>query len=89
MRQITISDGTTEQSFTLVDEEVKALETDMISIYEWIENAIKNKARMVVNQIILTHTDKQPNKLTMAAKLLIIKDLELESAADRNAALED
>lgn len=77
-----------DEQFTLTDEEVKALETNMVSIYEWIKNAIFNKARVVTNQIILEKTNYNPKKLSVAEKGLIIKDLTLETAVARNARIE-
>lgn len=60
----------TEYSVSLSEEEEKALLTDMLSIQEWLENAIHNKARRCVDmvchqalsevgEIILTNAEKQ------------------------------
>ena len=69
-------------------EEQKALLTDMISIEEWIENAIHNKARQVIDLIVSNHADRNPKSLTREEKLEIIRNLDLETAAERQARLE-
>lgn len=69
----------------LTAEEVKALETNMVSIPEWLINAIEVKSNRVVNTIVQKHSDKQPEKMDKADRLAIIKDLTLESAVDYNA----
>lgn len=66
-------------------EEEKALLTDMISIQEWITNAIKNKARQMIGLIVANHTDRNPKNLTWDEKLEIIRSLDLETAAERQA----
>lgn len=68
--------------------EEKALLTDIIDIQEWIANAIKNKARQVIDLIVANHADKNPKTLTWAEKLEIIRNLDLETAAERQARLE-
>lgn len=65
------------------DEEEKALLTDMISIEEWIGNAIHNKARRMIDLIVSSCAKTNPNTLTVEGKLKIIKGLKLETAAER------
>jgi len=76
-------------SFTLADEEVKALETDMISVFEWIKNAIENKARKTVDFIITEKTDRQAKKVPKAEKLALIKDMDLPTVIEKNATFEN
>ena len=40
-----------QYTITLSDEEEKALLTDMMSIQEWIDNAIHNKARQCIDTV--------------------------------------
>ena len=63
----------------LSNEEVKALEHIIPSIQEWIEHAIKNKARRCIDRIIEQMTDKQPKKISEETKLGLIKNMKLET----------
>ena len=72
----------------LTEEEEKALLTDMISIQEWLENAIKNKARQVIDRIVEEVSDKQAKKIPVEEKLSIIRNAKLETALERQARLE-
>lgn len=69
-------------------EEEKALLTDMISIEEWVENVIHNKARQVIDLIVSNHANRNPKTLTWEEKLEIIRNLDLETAAERQARIE-
>ena len=75
-------------TITLTPEEEKALLTDMISIQDWVDNAIHNKARQCIDKIVLEYSDKQPNKIGEAEKLAIVKKAIVKSAAERQAELE-
>lgn len=71
------------------DAEEKALLTDMVSIQEWIDNAIQNKARRTIDSIVEKKTDKQPKKMTVADKHNLIRGLELETVVEKDARLEE
>ena len=71
-----------DYTVTISDEEEKALLSDMVSISGWIENAIHNKSRQVIDKICLQYSDKQINRLTQEDKLNIIKDITLETAQE-------
>lgn len=73
---------------TLSEEEEKALLTDMISIQEWIDNAIHNKARQCIDNIVTQYSDKQPGKISIEAKLAIVRSAKVKPAAERQAELE-
>lgn len=85
MRIAFYADDVLVRDKVLTAEEVKALETNMVSIPEWLINAIEVKSNRVVNTIVQKHSDKQPEKMDKADRLAIIKDLTLESAVDYNA----
>ncbi len=72
----------------LNDAEKKALLTDMVSIQEWVDNVIHNKARQCIDKIIKDTTDKQPNKMSVSEKQQIVINTQIESAAERNTRLE-
>ncbi len=71
----------------LTETEEKALLTDMISIQEWISNAILVKAEQVTNDIVRKLSDKQPEKMTRKEKAEIIKNATLETAEERTKRL--
>ena len=73
---------------SLLAEEEKALLTDMISIQDWLDNAIHNKARQCIDMVVEQVSDKQPKKLTVGEKLLIVSKAVVKSAAERQAEME-
>lgn len=73
---------------TVSEEELRALEWDIVDVQEWIQNAISNKARQCVDAVITKYTDKQPNKLSVEDRLSLIGQLSFESAAKRQKELE-
>ena len=89
MKTITISDETSSTDIILSNEECAALHGNVLSITDWVINAIQNITRRVVNRIILRETDKQPNKLSTQDKIDIIKTLDIKSVAEKNKEIED
>ena len=75
-------------TITLTPEEEKALLTDMISIQNWLDNAIHNKARQCIDMVVEQVSDKQSKKLTVDEKLLIVSGAVVKSAAERQAEME-
>lgn len=73
------------ESFELTDTEVKAAEWDMISIKDWVENAIRNKARQCIDQITLDSSNKQPGKISKEEKETIVMSVNIKSAKQRQA----
>jgi len=84
---LTITIG--QKSFTLTDEEEKALSTDMVDIAEWVENLLRNKARQVMDRIIEEQTEYNPRRLTPERKREIIAKLKLKTAVERSRELEE
>ncbi len=78
----------TQFTITLNDAEEKALLADMISIQDWIDNAIHNKARQCIDKVVEEVSDKQVEKITIKEKLQIVRDAKVESGVERNARLE-
>ena len=76
------------KSFTLTDEEEKALLTDMVDIAEWVENLLRNKVRQVMDRVIEEHTEYNPRRLDPDRKREIISGLKLKTAVERNAEME-
>ena len=76
-----------QYTVTLSAEEEKALLTDMISIQDWLDNAIHNKARQCIDMVVEQVSDKQPKKISVKEKLDIVKAAIIKSAAERQAEL--
>ena len=70
------------------DAEEKALLTDMLSIQEWLDNAIHEKARRTIDSIVERISDKQSKKISTKEKHNIIRNATLETGAEKNARLE-
>ena len=77
------------KSFTLTDEEEKALLTDMEDIFLWVKNLVENKVRQVMDRIIEEQTEYNPRRLTPERKREIIAKLKLKTAVERNRELEE
>ena len=81
-----------QYTITLTLEQEKALLSDMISIQNWIENAITNKARQCTDQIVkdeIKRMQNDPNITTIPAdKDEILRNAEIQIAAERQAELE-
>jgi len=84
--EITITIGTESRTYSA--KTVKVLETDMVSIAEWLFNAIEEKHRRTLDRIVIQETNFNPQKMTIPEKHLLFKDVVLESAADRSAKME-
>lgn len=70
------------------DAEEKALLTNMISIQEWLDNAIHNKARQCIDSIVEKVTDRNARKVSVEVKHQIVRDAQVESGAEKNARFE-
>lgn len=68
---------------TVSDEELKALEWDIYDVQAHIQNAISEKARRVMDTLVLQNTDKNPKKISKAEKECIIEGLTLGTAKQR------
>jgi len=60
----------------LTEVEEKALLTDMVSIQEWLDNVIHNKARQCINRIATS-------QISFEEKLNIVKEAKVEPASRR------
>ena len=69
------------KSFTLTDEEEKALLTDMEDIYKWVKNLVENKVRQVMDRIIEEHTEYNPRRLDPDRKPVSYTHLTLPTKA--------
>ena len=69
---------------TLSPEQEKALLSNMVSIQEWIDNAIHNKARRMIDYHVM-ESGLGSKKTPLERKLEIIGDMEIETALERQA----
>ena len=70
------------------DDFERVLETDMADVAEWVFNALEEKHRRTLDAVVARETDRNPKKLTIAAKHDLLKDIELPRAADEAARIE-
>lgn len=70
------------------DEVFKILEWDIYEVQEWLQNAISEKARRLIDRVVEQHTAYNPNRLTTPQKTEIIQGLNLESAKERTDRME-
>ncbi len=81
-----------QYTITITEDEEKALLSDMISIQEWIDNAIHNKARQCTDAIIDQEIKKMqadPNITSMpTSRAEIFAAAKIETAAERQARIE-
>lgn len=74
-----------EIKIQLSDEEVKALEWDIVDIEEWASNAIHNKARQCIDKVIEEYSDKQLKKIGQVERDQIVRGAGVKSATERMA----
>jgi hypothetical protein len=73
-----------QYTINLLDEEEKALLACITDVQEWIQHAIKNKARQCIDRII-TETGQGSKFTPVETKLEIIRNLDLETRVERDA----
>lgn len=71
-------DGTALREVVLSVEETAAMETDMVDIIEWIENAVREKARRRMDHIV-TMSGLGSKHTPEAAKKAVIASLKAEA----------
>ncbi|MCD6126075.1 MAG: hypothetical protein J7J19_03605 [Thaumarchaeota archaeon] len=75
-------------TLTLDDNEYKALTYDIVDVQEWVENALHNKARQVIDRLVAEHTSYNPAKIKYEDKLKLVATLKLKTAKKRQEELE-
>jgi len=83
MLKITIETDDGTEVIDLSVEEQKAFEYVANPPLEWIKNAIQNRVRRAVDQIVSETSDKNPKKTEVAEKLLIVEDANIKPAKVR------
>ncbi len=74
---------------TISDAEEKAVLTDVLSIQDWLDNAIHNKARQCMDKIILEESDKQPAKIPKEERESIVMEAKVKSAVEKTKEMEE
>ena len=75
-------------SVELTAAQYKAAAYDCYSVEEWVKNAIHNKARQMIDVIVLEVSDKNPKKISKAEKKAIVKEAVIKSAKERQIEFE-
>jgi hypothetical protein len=88
MLKVTIETDEGTEVMDLSAEEQKAFEFVANGPLEWIQNAIQNRVRRAVDQIVSDASDKNPKKTDVAEKLTIVKDADIKSAKVRQEEFE-
>lgn len=82
----------TTYTTTLTDAEVKAMEYVALDVQEWADNALKNRARIAMDEIYDTEvarmTDDPEITSIPADKEAVVLAADIKSAAQRNAEAE-
>jgi len=64
-------------SVTISDEEYNAMSVMTVTPEEWVQSAIENKARKMVDRLVLKYSDKQPGKMSKADREALIRTIDL------------
>lgn len=80
----------TTYTITLSDAEDKALHAVAVSAQEWIDNAVHERCRVAINDIVNAEVQRKlaAGEPITGSKEDIVMAATIESAADRNARLE-
>jgi len=70
------------------DLDYEILETDMVDVQEWVENAVREKIRRLTDRLVEEHSEYQADKIDRNKKREILKKVKLPKAKDRNIDVE-
>jgi hypothetical protein len=88
MLKITIETDEGNRIIDLLAEEQKAFEFVANMPVDWIENAIRNRVRIVIDDIVKNNSDKQSGKISEAERLIIVGNADIKSAKTRQEEFE-
>lgn len=71
-------------TINFTEEQWKAMEYVALSPQEWLQNAWDNRARQAMDEIILNHTEKRPEKLSPQEKIELVRITPIETARQRH-----
>ena len=76
---------------TITETEMKVLNSwlgeEEGKIQEWLQHTLANKIRQRVDASIMESTDRNPKKLSLAEKLILLKDITLPSRKSRDSVI--
>jgi hypothetical protein len=77
-------------TITLSDAEIKALEFVAVSAQEWVDNAVHERCRIAIEEIVAAEVQRKlaASEPITGSKDDIVMAANIESAADRQARLE-
>ena len=79
----------TEYTISITDSEKKALEYVALSVQDWIDNAVDNRARIAIDEIYTSEVARMtadPDITSIPAdKDQVVLDADIKSAAERQA----
>jgi len=80
----------TTYTITLSAAEDKALKSVALSAQEWIDNAVHERCRIAIEEIVASEVQRKlaANESITGSKEDIVMAAQIESAAERNARLE-
>jgi len=70
------------------DLDYEILETDMVDVQEWVENAVREKIRRLTDRLVEEYSEYQANKIDPHRKRQILSQVKLPKARDRNIDIE-
>ena len=68
---------------TLTDEEYRAMSVLAETPEEWVQNAVTNKARKMIERLVEENSDLQPAKISESEKKRIIKDIDVAKEREK------
>jgi len=79
----------TTYTITLTDAETKGMEYVAVSVQDWVDNALKNRARIAIDEIydaeVVRMTEDPLITSIPADKGAVVLAADIKSAAERNA----
>ena len=77
-----------QYTIELTDAEVKAMEHVAVSVQDWAENALKNRARIAIDEIYQSEVARMTEDPTVTAipadKEAVVLNADIKSAQQRN-----
>ncbi len=79
---ITLTDGA--RTIVFDDEVQRIIESNVLDLFEWIENAVQEKYRRVASGLITEYTNLNPSKMSFETLKLEASKIEVKSVRERN-----
>lgn len=91
IHKVSIVNAASEYRYTvtLTSEQKKALEWNIVDIQDWLDNFVNDKARKCMDRIVEQESQYQSDKITDTQKYQIVRDANIDTAAERQQEAED